>query len=314
MIASAITGCPPISEPASQFSSLGAIDRIGEAFCQSAQNLQCIADVQRYRSFRMRCLRTTLATVDACHVPVRATVSVRLKRLDSIRRKIGRANTNFKLGRLDDVVGVRVICEDFTTVKDFSSRIMTSPYFYRPKDYITNPAVTGYRGINHIMKLQQPVSATTGIDMRFEVQTRTYLQHLWAVWSESHGEATKLGVGPDEEQERLRALSADIARWEDDNPNTRQIHLPQYSGGRMIAVCWRMRHGPVTPYYFQDDIQNAVDWLNYLEITYPAERENALLLVGVTEATAIPRLLQLTHPLFTGTRVPDPSHWMPSSS
>ena len=90
--------------------------------------------------------------------------------------------------------------------------------------------------------------------------------------------------------------------------------FPRYSGGQSIAVCWRPRHGPVTPYYFQDEVQNAVDWLNYLETTYPAERENALLLVGVTNPLATQRLLQLTHPLFTGVRVPDPRYWIPRSS
>ena len=123
MTASTIAGCPPSAEREPPFSSLGAIDRIGDAFCQSAQNLQRIADVQRFRSFRMCCLRRTLTIVDACCVPSRATVSVRLKRLDSIRRKIGRANTNFTLGRLDDVVGVRVICQDLSTVRKFSLRL-----------------------------------------------------------------------------------------------------------------------------------------------------------------------------------------------
>ena len=313
MTAHTVAGCPPIAERDPLFSSLGAIDRIGDAFCQSAQDPQRIADLQLYRSFRMRCLTTTLAIVDACHIPNQATVSVRLKRLDSIRRKIGRSGTNFTLGRLDDVVGARVICEDLSTVRDLSERIQASPSFYRSKDYITSPAPTGYRGINHIMQLQQPLTDTTGINMRFEIQTRTYLQHRWAVWSESQGEAVKLGVGADEEHEHLRALSEGIAQWEADNPVTRQIELPTYIGGRSIAVCWRMRHGPVIPHYFQDEVQDAVDWLNYLEFTYPAERENALLLVGVAPATNTEKLIRLTHPLFTGARVLDPRHWMPPS-
>jgi len=145
MTASRLAGCPSTAGLSPSFSSLGAIDRIGDAFCQSAQNLQCIADMQSYRSFRMRCLRTTLAIVDACRVPDRATVSIRLKRLDSIRRKIGRANTNFTLGRLDDVVGVRVICQDLSTVREFSDRIQRSRDFYRLKDYIASPTATGYR-------------------------------------------------------------------------------------------------------------------------------------------------------------------------
>ena len=270
--------------------------------------------VQHYRSFRMHCLTSTLAIVDACDVPHEATVSVRLKRLDSIRRKIGRANTNFTLGRLDDVVGVRVICQDLNTVRALSGRIQTSHTFYGLRDYITAPAPTGYRGINHIMRFQQPITATIAVNVRFEIQVRTYLQHRWAVWSESHGEATKLGVGVDEEHERLRALSEEVARWEVDNPTTRQVALPRYSGGRSIAVCCRTRYGPATPYYFHDQVPDAVDWLNYLETKYPSERENALLLVGVTEPAATQRLLRLTHPLFTGARVPDPRRWMPRSS
>ena len=314
MTPSAFDNCPPYAERELPFSSLGAIDRIGDAFCKSAQDLQHIASVQRYRSFRMRCLTTTLAIVDSCQVPNQATVSVRLKRLDSIRRKIERPNTNFTLGRLDDVIGVRVICQDLTSVRAFSDRIQASPSFYGLRDYITSPATTGYRGINHIMRFQQPLTATTGINIRFEIQARTYLQHRWAVWSESRGEAVKLGVGADEEHERLRAISDEIAQWEADYPTATQIDLPSYSGGRTVAVCWRTDYGPVTPHYFLDDVQNAVDWLNYLEITYPAKRENALLLVGVTEIITIRRLLQLTHPLFVGARVLDPSHWIPHST
>lgn len=314
MTTSAIDGCQPIAEPDPPFSSLGAIDRIGDNFCQSAQNLQHIAALQRYRSFRMRCLTTTLAIVDACGVPDEATVSVRLKRLDSIRRKIRRPDTNFTLGRLDDVIGVRVICQDFAAVRELSERIQASRTFYRMRDYIKVPAHTGYRGIHHIMRFHQPVTGTTGVHVRFEIQVRTYLQHRWAVWSESQGEAVKLGVGAHEEHERLRVLSEEIARWESDNTATRQIELPPYSGGRSIAVCWQPRHGPVTPYYFQDEVQNAVNWLNYLETTYPAERENALLLVGVANTIATQRLLRLTHPLFTGVRVSAPRYWMPKSS
>ena len=244
MTESAIADCPPMAERAPHFSSLGAIGHIGKAFLRSPHNPQCIADVQRYRSFRMRCLGTTLAMVDACSVPERAAVSVRLKRLDSIRRKLKRPKNNFTLGRLDDVVGVRVICQDLSTVRDLSERIRISLGFSHQKDYIHSPRITGYRGIHHIMRFQQPVTQSAGISSRFEIQVRTWLQHLWAVWSESLGERVKLGVGASEEQEHLRALSEEIARWEADNPETHRDHLPAYSGGRAITVCWRTRSGP----------------------------------------------------------------------
>lgn len=314
MRSSTLEGCAPGAESLPSLSTLGAIDRIGQAFCHSAQSLQCIADVQRFRSFRMQCLRTTLAIVDDCQVPSHAVVSVRLKRLDSIRRKLGRPNTNFTLGRLDDVIGVRVICHSLLAVKEFSGRIATSPYFYRLKDYVTTPAATGYRGIHHIMRFKQPVTPTATVSVRFEVQARTYLQHRWAVWSEAHGEGAKLGLGTGEEQEQLRAVSEELAQWETDNRETRQVQLPMYSGGYSIAVCFRPPFGPVTPYYFDDDVQNAVAWLNFLESTYQAERGNVLLLAGASRTVSINRLLRLTHPLFTGVRVVDPRYWKPSPS
>lgn len=312
MIQSAIEGCPPPSDSKLRFSSLGDIDRIGDAFFQSAHDPRRVADVQRYRKFRMRCLATTLAIVDACSVPEHAAISVRLKRLDSTRRKIGRTGAHFTLGRLDDVIGVRVICQDLSTVMELTREIQASSYFYRVRNYIKSPAKTGYRGINHIMCFQQPVTQTYGVKIRFEIQVRTYLQHCWAVWSESHGEAVKLGVGAEEEHMRLRALSEQIDEWEIVNPETDQIGLPLYSGGRSVVVCWRTRYGQVIPHYFYDEVKDAVEWLNYLETTYSSRRENALILVGVTEPTAAEKLLRLTHPLFTGARIPDPKYWMPT--
>ena len=305
-----VGGCLPDADTGAPYANLAVIDRIGTAFCESARDTDRVEEVQQYRSFRMRCLKTTLSIVDACDVPIRATMSVRLKRLDSIRRKIGRVNTNFSLGRLDDVVGVRVVCEDLGTVRGFSKRIQASPHFYRLKDYISEPAHTGYRGINHILRFRQPVTEEHSINMRFEVQVRTYLQHQWAVWSESHGEAVKLGTGVEGEHENLRRLSREIDSWEAENRSKIQTTLPHYSGGHSIAVCWRVPHGPVTPHLFMNDAQGAVTWLNYLEMTYPADRANALLLVGVADVTEVERLLQLTHPLFTGNRVIDPVHWM----
>ena len=314
MIPSLATDCPAFAEEDPPFSSLRAIDRIGEDFCQRPQNLQRISDIQGYRSFRMCCLQTTLSIVDACGVPNEAAVSVRLKRLDSIRRKISRSQTHFTLGRLDDVVGVRVICPSLSSVREFSERVSASPNCYRVKDYLKTPGSSGYRGLHHIIRFDQPVTDAVKVSVRFEVQVRTVLQHRWAVWSESHGEAIKLGVGAEQELERLRSGSRQVARWEGENFKRAPVQLPRYAGGRSIAVCWRTRHGPPIYYPFHDDVEGAVAWLNNLESTYHAERGSALLLVGVTTEQAAQLLLRMTHPLFTGVRVLEPEHWMPESS
>ena len=71
-----------------------------------------------------------------------------------------------------------------------------------------------------------------------------------------------------------------------------------YLGARTVVVCWRPPRGPATPLLFYDDVSAAVAWLNHLEAAYPAQREKALLLVGVAEPAEIGRALWLTHPLY----------------
>ena len=105
-----------------------------------------------------------------------------------------------------------------------------------------------------------------------------------------------------------------IARWEGDNPASAQDELLPYLGGRTIAVCWRPPHGPATPLLFHDDVQSALSWLNHLEADYPAQRENALLLVGVAEHMDIGRALRLTHPLHVGARAVHPRFYIPPTS
>ena len=311
------SACPaPTGGASADFASLGEIDRAGVAFCTNPYDAAAVTAVQRYRMFRMRCLTTTLAIMDEAGPPPRALVSVRLKRLDSIRRKINRGTTRFGLGRMDDVVGVRVVCPSYRNARSMSRRIRALPQSYRLKDYfdVEHPAATGYRAAHHILRFRQPLTETEGINVRFEIQVRSYYQHQWAVWSESLGESVKEGGGTADVRQDLRALSDRIARWEERNPSKMQYRLPVYSGGRDIVVAWRQEAGEPFCYGFLRDVGRAVQWLNYLETKYPAERGNALLLVGVTSPGEAPRVLHLTHPLYTMPRLLAPEYWMPLDS
>ena len=296
------------------FATIGDVNRVGTDFCENPYAPGHLANVQAYRAFRMQCLATTLDILDACRPPTQSVVSVRLKRLDSIRRKITRPDANFRLGTLDDVIGVRVICRSISDVRTLSTRIESSAHIYRIKNYIEAPATTGYRGIHHIMSFDQPVSAERSLTVRYEIQARTYLQHRWAVWSESHGEKAKLGQADAPRQEELRRVALQLARWERAHPAQAQAQLLSYSGVRTIAVCWRPPRGPATPLVFHDDVGSAVSWLNHLEAAYSAQRENALLLVGVADHREIGRALRLTHPLYAGVRAIDPRLYLPSPS
>ncbi|MDE0262723.1 MAG: RelA/SpoT domain-containing protein [Bryobacterales bacterium] len=262
----------------------------------------------------MQCLATTLQILDDCGPPVRSAVSVRLKRLESIQRKLRRTGANFRLGTLDDVVGARIICQSVADLVALAGRIKLSPYFYRLKSYLTSPAETGYRGIHLIMRFAQPAAANRTLDVRFEIQVRTYLQHRWAVWSESHGEKVKIGQGDSVRHEELRNASTEIAHWEMHNSSRVQDDLFPYVGACSVIVCWRPPHGRVISYPYLDNVGGAVAWLNDLESHYPAQRDCALLLVGVAEHAEVQRTLRLTHPLYVGARAAHPRFYIPSNS
>lgn len=309
--------CPvPVPYSNVGFNSLGDVDRAGAAFCADAHNPLRVTAVQKYRVFRMRCLKTTLGIVESSVMPTHALVSVRLKRLDSIRRKMGRDKTQFSLGSMDDVIGVRIICQNFQTVCDISERLRSLPNFYRQKDYINNPhpANTGYRSVHHIMRFEQPLTETKNIAVRFEIQIRSFYQHQWAIWSESQGEAVKVGSGSEEIKATLYALSNRIANWEEKNPHKVQEQLPDYTGGEDVVVAWKTRNVKPTCNVFRGEVDRAVKWLNYLETKYPAQRSDALLLVGVTNPGEALKVLSLTHPLYVTKRIIEPQYWMPRDS
>ena len=309
--------CPvPVPDSNVGFNSLGDVDRAGTAFCADAHNPSRVTAVQQYRVFRMRCLKTTLGIVELADMPSHALVSIRLKRLDSIRRKMGRDNTKFSLGRMDDVMGIRIICQNFQTVLDLSERIQLLPNFYRPKDYISkpHPANTGYRSVHHILRFEQSLTETRNISVRFEIQIRSYYQHQWAIWSEYQGEAVKAGSGSEEIKATLCDLSNRIAHWEENNPHKMQEQLPVYTGGEDIVVAWKTKNVKPTCNVFHGDVNRAVKWLNYLETKFPAQRSDALLLVGVTNPGAAQKVLSLTHPLYVTKRIIEPKYWMPRDS
>ena len=305
----------PLPKFVPDFVSQQDINRVGDAFCASSRDVSAVHAVQQYRMFRMGCLATTLRMVDVAKMPSHCLVSVRLKRLDSIQRKIKRPNAKFTLGQMDDIIGVRIICPTFGDVCALNKRIQSMSEFYRAKDYTRaeHAADTGYRAAHSIMRFEQALTEKKFVNVRFEIQVRSFYQHQWAIWSEAKGESVKVGGGSEQEHSELRALSQRIACWEEVNSGKEQAQLPAYVGGRSIAVAWRQKPEPMFS-FFQRDVDLAVQYLNYLEVSYPAERGNALLLVGVSGPEDARKVLRQTHPLYTISRVIPPEFWMPSGS
>ena len=296
------------------FASIGDVDRIGRQFVQRPFSSEVLERVQEYRRFRTNCLPRMLQMVQQAQIPERSLVSARLKRLNIIHDKLRRKGCKFKLGTLDDIIGVRIVCQNLETVLQVSERIRGLDACHRVKDYISDkhPAKTSYRGIHHILKSRQPVSTDRRLSVRFEVQVRTYLQHQWAVTSESFGEAMKLGIGRPDEIAYLRDLSNKIESWEQSHPSAIQHPLFEFESAQNYGVVWRQSSSQIPLLQLFGEIGEAADRVTGLENSFPSRREHALLLVAVSDATLARNLLQITHPLYVLGAVPRPCTWMPS--
>ena len=94
---------------------------------------------------------------------------------------------------MDDVIGIRIICESFDDAVALGRQIENAVPA-RTKNYVeeTHEAGVGYRAIHGIARFGQPLGDAY-VTVRFEIQVRTWYQHLWACWCESYGEQAKEG-------------------------------------------------------------------------------------------------------------------------
>ena len=298
------------------FTSIGEVNRIGKQFVERPFSAEVVERVQKYRRFRANYLPRMLQMIQQAQIPERSLVSARLKRLDTIRGKLSRSGCSFKLGALDDVIGVRIVCQDLETVLRLSERLQGLDACRRVKDYISkkHPAKTNYRGIHHVLRIRQSITTIRTMNVRFEVQVRTYLQHQWAITSESFGESMKLGHGASDQLEYLRELSNKIETWEQAHPSDTQHPLFEFHPTENYAIVWR--HDSRTSPHLQlfREIGEAANRVTRLESSFPGQREHALLLVSVTDTASAPKVLQITHPLYVLGAVPSPSTWMPGGA
>ena len=163
-----------------------------------------------------------------------------------MRRKMERT-PGIVLNGMDDAIGFRVVCESLDDAVALGGRIEREVPA-RTKNYIetVHGAGTGYRAIYAIARFGQPLG-DRHVTARFEIQVRTWCQHLWACWSESFGEQAKEGFtnaeGDDmEEVKRLKRIlndcSSRVARWEEAHSAERQAQLPPFADPYNLAVAW----------------------------------------------------------------------------
>lgn len=116
----------------------------------------------------------------------------RLKRKESILKKLYRSNGNFELGAMDDIAGCRVIVNSVSEVYKVYNEILNLKEakeidIKKTKDYIKNPEKSGYRSLHVIIK-QTLKQENIDRKYRIELQIRTKLQHYWSTAVEAMSE------------------------------------------------------------------------------------------------------------------------------
>ena len=319
MYVTSVAECP--APPNLRFKSMGDICRASKALCEDFRNVEARLILNSYREYRLACIRTSLSLLRRADLPDRVLVSARLKRLQSTHRKMMRhPDRSMPVHRMDDIIGFRIVCDSFDEAVALGQRI-ASNVPANTKDYIekVHNVGIGYRAIHGIAKFQQPLFEGH-VTVRFEVQIRTWYQHLWACWCESFGEQAKEGFTNKERSDREKVdakkrdlidRSQEVARWEQAHRRKSQQELPPFGDPYNLAVAWIDPPDRYGFYPCGSNVAAAVRRLRY----YESQRGlRPLLLVGVADSPELKGVLAQTHPNFVGGQSLDPQDWMPEGA
>lgn len=155
-----------------------------------------------YRNFRTSVLLPTCKIIANSLEGEDAIFTARIKRYESIIRKIIRERTD--ISRIEDIVGLRIIVDSLSTLARIKTRLCSMQEHTRTRDYMSEDRPDGYKAVHIILSFPHPESQK---DIPVEIQLRTYYQHLWASLSESFGQRVKEGDGP----ENLRLLLREVS-------------------------------------------------------------------------------------------------------
>ncbi|MDH7789146.1 RelA/SpoT domain-containing protein [Ochrobactrum sp. AN78] len=130
-----------------------------------------------------------------------AIVAQRLKRLDSILRKL-RRRSSMQMSQMQDVGGCRAILSGPRQLRQLMALYTEKPLNHsltKIDNYISHPKEDGYRSIHMRYRFKGRASASPWDRLRIEIQIRTKLQHSWATAVETvdafTGENLKFGNG-----------------------------------------------------------------------------------------------------------------------
>jgi len=154
-------------------------------------------------------------------------IAQRHKRRPTIVDKLSR-EPNMQLSKMHDIAGCRAICTNTDELRQFRDLFLDtrSQHIHCNHDsdrfdYITNPKMSGYRGVHEVFEVcLDSESGSRWNGLKVEIQFRTKAQHAWATAVETidllNGERAKFSQADSKLQRFFVVASELIARAHED--------------------------------------------------------------------------------------------------
>lgn len=274
-----------------------SIDDAGQRIRVYSERPDDFKIVRAYRELRCLGLSTLFERVATLIEDEPCVLSCRVKRTDTIIRKLRRENA-MDLSRMEDMIAFRTICASFGVQKRVCEKLRQGLQPKKIRDYTDAATSAGYRAIHIVMTqaLSDPDGKVT-YAYPCEIQLRTLFQHLWATTSESFGEQVKEGGGTSDEREYLKELSENIQSWENVNPEIFQIDNLKTT---VTTSFWVIVFDKATGHSslnepFDNRLNDAVTRMLYLEELYRADFSHEIVLIGVPTGQSEARITHMRY-------------------
>ena len=238
-----------------------------------------------YRLFLSGDVAPVFGALRDCMSGVPGLTSCRIKRLDSIVRKLRRQHA-MDLVRMDDVIGFRMIVPSLSLQDELLARFKDGDVDLRVKDCRDEPRL-GYRAIHLILRRERQLPGAKAPSMYpYEVQIRTYYQHLWSSTSESFGELVKEGGGTPEVRSYLDLLSNELRDAESSDPARSQMEeIHQPPGLSFYSLQFDHRSRDLRNLQsFGGDVERAMSYFGYLENQARDDLSSETVLLGCSSS------------------------------
>jgi ppGpp synthetase/RelA/SpoT-type nucleotidyltranferase len=259
-----------------------ALDNLGVRFRDRCEQVGDRGLIQDYRLFRSEDLSAGFEAISKATSRFPALLSGRLKRTDTLIRKL-RREKSMKLTFMDDIVGFRILVASPLVQQQVTRALKDSLPTKLVKDYVNAPPDSGYQGIHVICQMAKTFPGNeTPSNLTYEIQVRTHYQHIWSTTSESMGEQVKEGGGTETQRAELAILGERVRTFELANPAFIQSDtLSNNSPPTFFVMNYDKAKGrTVMIQTFQSDLSRALEYYKYLEDEFSRNLNSEIVLLA----------------------------------